>query len=189
MRYHLDLPNFIKSFVVKDINYENILPKTNKHDWTVNRTDKLLSKEGLDYFRSNKIFIKETCRLYRIPKNFTGAIHIDGVDSIEVGNTGKNIYFNRYAINIILQGYGEMQWISGIKGKEIINETDLGTYQSFSDAEKYEIADVWKGEVGLVRIHTPHRVVCYEEDRICLSLIANFPKNFEEAYDTLSNSK
>jgi hypothetical protein len=176
---HVQLPEELKSYI-KQIDYESLGPKESGHKWNYISIHDVLTVEGIRWFLSRKIFLRGDVHLFRLPKHSQGAIHIDGydVDSLD------------YAFNFVVSGYGEMQWIDNIVGQEQVFDLDYSKYVAFNDVTSCNIVDTWDGDMALVRINVPHRIVTSDKDRYCISLrtLSHMqPKTFDEVAKLIYN--
>jgi len=158
---HVQLPEELRK-CIKQIDYKSLAPKESGHRWNYILLNDVLTLEGIQWFLSRKIFLRGDVHLFRLPKNSEGAIHIDGVESNE-----KVV---DYAFNFVIEGHGEMQWIDNIVGTEDIYDLEYSNYVAYSNVESYNVIDTWSGDMALVRINVPHRVVTTDTDRYCISL-------------------
>lgn len=174
MNNYFDLPSKLHSFV-KDVDYTKfLLPNLTGHILKPVDLHKFVKPEGLEWFAERGLFIRRA-RLFRASKNCTGGIHIDPVD-----------LYNDYAINIVLAGKGEMQWISDLDIDLDIKKASIPN--STYNVKNFKVIDKWFGTTGLVRVNIPHRIVTKNSVRYCLSLqtlAKESPKPFETAMNLL----
>lgn len=169
---YLNLPVEMKQYL-KEFNYINLTKDIVSHNWRYMPVDLVLTKEGKKWFFDKKIPLRKYASVFKIPKNFEGPIH---TDMFEYDQTDC-------AFNFVLSGHGEMQWITNLKATEYTFNVNGSKHNQYKDIESFDISDVWTGNVGLVRIKVPHRVVTSGTDRYCLSirLEKNSPLNtFDE---------
>lgn len=175
MPNYLDLPSYLHNFV-KSVDYKPLCHVGEYHGWTYQPLINFINEDGINWFKSVGFDLPETLSLFRIPANYEGDIHTD------INARTKHIEF---AINIVLEGFGEMQWLENIKGKKYIaKQQDVG-YISYSDVDSFDTIDRWRGDVGLVRIDHFHRIVSFDQERVCLSIRPTAPKSFNQAQDIL----
>lgn len=154
---HKDLPRELLQFT-KPIDYQTLLKDKSGHDWINIPTTSFLTKEGISWFISRNIFISRTLTLFKGIKNHHGPIHIDA---------------SPVAFNFVISGHGKMEWISDITGTEIIGFSKSNNGNNFVkwvDVNDFNIIDTWCGDLGIVKIDTPHRIVTADEDRYCVSI-------------------
>lgn len=175
---HVDLPTYLKDFV-KDIDFKSLSHQGDYHGWVYYAVEDFINERGINWFESRGFDLRGELSLFRIPANFRGDIHSD------LNSKVKNL---RYAINIVLSGTGEMQWVSNIQGTKTIFRQEGVSYLGYKDVVDFDVIDTWRGEVGLVRIDPPHRVITWDQERYCLSLRPIYPLAFDEAKSLLSDT-
>jgi len=167
---YLNLSSEMKNFI-KNFDYINLTKDiVNDHNWKNIPLDVVLTSEGKQWFSDRKISLRDDVLLFKIPKNVEGPIHIDS---------------NRpdCAFNFVLSGHGEMQWIENLEATEYIFKLNGTDYNRYRDIKKFDITDVWTGDIALVKINIPHRVVTTNLDRYCISIRLNkeiLPNKFDE---------
>ncbi len=147
--------NFLKEF-----NHTNLIKNIPDHAFTYIPVDLALTQEGKQWFIDNNITLKKNAVVFTIPKNCEGGIHAD-MTKFEKPDC---------AFNFVLSGYGEMQWITNLEATECVLNFNNASIVRYTDVIKFDISDVWTGNVSLVRINVPHRIVTTDSDRYCLSL-------------------
>lgn len=162
MKYFLDLPDYFKNFINHKNDIDKLIDNKSEHDWMYFPTTYFVNDEGFNWFRSRNLQILKVCLLFNSPKliDTYANIHID---------TMNNDNLNNYAINYVLLGSGEMQWVK-IDGTPEIREMNSSYFYGYKNTQSVEILDKWSGSIGLVKINIPHRVVTTDSRRICLSL-------------------
>ena len=172
---YVNLPNEIRNFL-KEFDYIDLTKDISNHSWKFIPTYSVLSKEGKQWFVDKKIPLKKYASVFKIPKNFEGPIHADMDQSTKTN----------CALNFVLSGHGEMQWVTNLKATKYTFNYTSGDYHRYKDIESFDILDVWTGNNGLVRINVPHRVITTDTDRYCLSLrLEN--DSLLNTFDELSN--
>ena len=174
--YYINLPEYVKNFT-KVIPHKDLLKHVNGHDWCQILTKEFLTDDGIDWFLTKGIKLKSTALLFKIPGNFEGPIH------------SENHAKNNFAFNFVIEGKGQMQWIENIQATTKPSTANNTNYTVYTDINSFEIADVWEGDIGLVRIDIPHRVVSYLE-RYCVSIRTVYdsaPKIFDDAVHMIYN--
>ncbi len=169
---YINLPNEIRNFL-KEFNYIDLTKNLSNHDWKYIPLDIALTEEGKQWFFDKKIPLQNYALIFKIPKNFEGPIHTDTHVSAKTN----------CAFNFVLSGHGEMQWLTNLKATEYTYKFKGANYNRYKDIESFDILDVWTGDVGLVRINVPHRVVTTDTDRYCLSIRLekdSSPNTFDE---------
>ena len=156
---YLNLPNEMKNFL-KEFDYIDLTKNIFDHGWKFMPMDSVLTNEGKQWFVDKKIVLRKNAIIFKIPKNVTGPIHVDSTQPEE----------NDCAFNFVLSGHGKMQWITNLEATEITFKYNSGYYKLYENIVKFEILDVWEGNIGLVRINVPHRVVTTDSDRYCISI-------------------
>jgi hypothetical protein len=156
---YLNLPNKMENFL-KKFNYINLTKDISNHNWKYIPVDFALTNKGKQWFVDKKIPLRKYASVFKIPKNFEGPIHTDMHQSEKTD----------CAFNFVLSGHGEMQWVKNLKATEYTFNFNGADYNRYKDIESFDISDVWTGNVGLVRINVPHRVVTTDTDRYCLSI-------------------
>ncbi len=165
---HKDLPRELLQFT-KPIDYQTLLKDKSGHDWIIIPTTDFLTKEGIYWFISRNIIIQKTLSLFKGVKNNQGPIHKDT---------------RRFAFNFVLSGHGKMEWVSDIIGTETVSYANNANFVKWIDVNDFNIIDTWCGDLGIVKIETPHRVVTTDVDRYCISIrvVPNLGvQSFEEA--------
>jgi hypothetical protein len=167
-----DLPKELRQFT-KSIDYETLLKDKSRHDWCNIPINDFLTNDGLSWFSARSIFIQPTALVFKIIKNHEGIIHLDN---------------EQFAFNFVLSGHGKMQWVDNIIGNEILANHNGAKYGKYTDVTACRIIDTWSGDLGIVRINIPHRVVTTDEERYCVSIRTiqgTGVKTFEEAIEAI----
>lgn len=168
---YLNLPLYIKNFVISN-DFKNLCHEGSYHGWTYQPIKDFIIDEGIDWFESLGFVLPDILSLFRIPANHQGHIHND------INSLTK---YQQYAINIVLDGKGEMQWVDNIKGNKIVARQNNVKYFNYDKVQSFDIVDTWQGDIGLVRIDSWHRILCFDQPRYCISIRPIEPKTFEEA--------
>jgi len=179
MLYYKNLPRELLQFV-KFIDAHNLLKGIYGHNWIIIPTTNFLTSEGIEWFTNKKIFLRNTVKVFKIEKNFKGPVHSDAYGPFDV----------EYAFNFVISGQGEMQWVDNIQGTQKISNTNNSLYTIYTDVKSLDIIDTWNGDLGIVRVNVPHRVVTTNEERYCVSvrtIIGSYPKTFEDAVNIIYN--
>ena len=164
--------------LTKPIDYVNLLKNKIGHDWIYIPITDFLTDEGINFFASKKFVLNEKITLFKCVRGTVGPIHIDTI-------VNSN---NDYAFNFVLSGNGTMEWLSDIKGKCLISNANNGHYLVYKDVESCNVTESWSGDLALVKINLPHRVVAFDTDRYCVSVRTvpgSFPKTFEDAVNMI----
>ncbi len=173
---YINLPVDIES-AIKKVDIDSIIPPKQGHKITRVNTQDFLTNDTLKWFYSRKFFLKPTGFLFRMSENDAGPIHVDSEDE--------------YAFNFILRGLGEMQWVSNIVSESTkVYNVSNAAYLAYEDVKSFDIIDSWTGNVGLVKVNTPHRIVTGDSVRFCFSVrVYNniHRKTFDEAYKLIYN--
>ena len=174
---YVNLPNEMKNFI-KEFNYVNLTKDMINHNWKYIPFDTVITTEGKQWFREKKIPVEKYVLLFKIPKNFEGPIHTDMLP----------LKKSNCAFNFVLSGNGKMQWITNLEATEYIENVNSSVYRRYTNIKQFDILDTWTGDVGLVRINVPHRVVTTNADRYCISIrLVNdiSPNTFDEIKEVL----
>lgn len=172
--YYKELPKELLQFT-KSIDYESLLKDKTGHDWCTIPITHFLTVEGIQWFTNKKIFLRPKANVFKIVKNYQGPIHAELTSGTE------------FAINIVINGYGEMQWINNIDATQYDSTVNGSTYTRFNDVRSFNIVEVWTGTAALVKVSAPHRVVSTDVDRYCVNIRTSSPKTFEEALELIYN--
>lgn len=152
---HKDLPRELLQFT-KPIDYQTLLKDKSGHDWIFIPTTDFLTEEGISWFTSRNIIIRKTVSLFKGVRNNQGPMHKDT---------------SRVAFNFVLSGHGKMEWVSDIIGTVTISyANNTKGFLKWADVNDFTINDTWCGDLGIVKIDTPHRLVTTDEDRYCVSI-------------------
>jgi hypothetical protein len=149
-----DLPRELLQFT-KPIDYQTLLKGKTGHDWVIIPTAAFLTEEGIYWFTSRNIIIQKTLSVFKGVKNNQGPIHMDT---------------RRFALNFVISGHGKMEWVGDIVGTETVSYANNANFVKWVDVNSFNIIDTWSGDLGIVKIDTPHRIVTADEDRYCVSI-------------------
>jgi len=180
MEYYKSLSTDLKRFVkpVDHVELTSSIPMK-KHGWVNVPLTSILTNEGILFFKSKGLLLNNTQQIFKCDSNMSSQIHIDDL-------------LTHFGYNIVLDGHGEMQWISDIEGDRIEEPTTNisksavfpSRWVKWDNVKTYKIDEVWSGESALVRIDIPHRIVTKDVARYVLALRTlkgSFPRTFEEA--------
>jgi len=186
MPYYLELPDFINSFITipQGADSESIMfsgyPMIADAGHSPKSVDikDFVSDEGLLWFANKGIILPQwRATLFKCIRNHTGTIHTDE-------------HTREFAINFIIYGHGEMQWVDlDVPPDDFIEDQSSHFRWSNSRVGNINPLAKWSGTAGkaaLVNINIPHRIVTTTADRICLSLQATKPTKFEQAAKLLN---
>jgi hypothetical protein len=189
--FYKNLPDESSEWILP-LNVDTIISSFNfkgSHDWIHLNTIDVLSISGWNWFFKRNIHLSRRCAFFLAHPNIEGPIHIDHE-------------FNDVAFNFVLRGHGEMQWLNIEADKYIANPVPVilpscsssltvvpssttAHYTRFNNIKEISMLDSWRGDRGMVRIGTPHRVVTTDCQRICLSLRQSTDRF--KRFDELSN--
>jgi hypothetical protein len=168
---YIDLPRELKQYQIIPSNLDELIPKRSTHYWNTWDLSMFFTKEGLNWFSDRGIVLQSFGNLFRAPANFEAPIHTD-VPS-------------EFALNFVLEGYGEMQWVEAEGEKEskvfVTENGGVYPYTRYKSISKVDVLDKWTGDMALVRTTNFHRIKTMEVDRICLSVRPTTYYSFEEA--------
>jgi hypothetical protein len=180
MEYYKTLPLDTTGFV-KPVDYVKLTSTipAKKHGWINIPLTSILSNKGLQFFRSNGIILNNIQQIFKCDSNMSSQIHIDDINT-------------HFGFNILLDGHGEMQWVSDIDGDRVeestTNISSSVKYPSkwikWDNVKSCKIDETWSGNSAIVRIDIPHRIVTSNSARYVLALRTlrgTNPKTFDEA--------
>lgn len=158
--FYFDLPDVFKSFLKNHDDIENQIPNFSGHGWLFKPTNDFFNDQCFDYFKERNLELTNETKIFSCPPNCLGSIHSDAP--------------TEFAFNFIIKGHGEMQWLE-VKEKGIIVHHQVVTgqksqYRKFVDIDNIKILEVWKNNLGLVKVNNVHRIVTFDQRRICISL-------------------
>jgi hypothetical protein len=173
MIYHKEIDDNFLSYGIQHINYKELFdPKfITDHEWVNYPIVNIFTPDGLKFFSDRNIKLRETTRIFRLRAGIESLIHID------------SDYYDA-AFNFVLEGQGEMQWVTmdGVEstGSYTQSNTDSGSYRRFVEFTNLAINERWSGKCALVRINSPHRVVGGTVDRYCISVRPTMDHFFDD---------
>ena len=158
--FYFDLPDIFRSFLNIPNDFENQIIDFQNHGYIFKKTTDLFNENCFDYFKERNLELTDETKVFSIPANCIAEPHTDTP--------------TKFAFNFVVRGYGEMQWLN-VQGKSIIIDRKVPTgqrsqYRKFIDIEKVEILETWKNDIGLVKVNGIHRIVTFDQRRICISL-------------------
>jgi len=163
---YIELPKFFKEFIKIPDNIETMVPKIKDTGNFISVPLKtFVTETGLAWFKEHDVFLHPTPFLFDMPPNITSVPHIDSnYDPTKL-----------VAINFVLRGYGEVQWVDVEGDKEyfIFPDSDTGSpsvYTTFKNIKNVTVTDVWTGGAAVIHIQDPHRIVTKEARRILLTM-------------------
>jgi len=183
MKYYIDLPKSLWELLTIPDDIQLLLGKKfnswSDHEFNLFDISKFVSVDGIKWFADRNIILKKHIVLFRMSPNHSGPIHTDPDAN--------------FAINFIVSGHGEMQWLDVTGPADITyHTTEYGKLQKVKMWKRKKIikstvTEKWTGDTALVRTNVPHCVVTTDVPRLCISLRATSPQSFEEAAELLSS--
>ena len=173
MKYYIDLPEYFNKFV-KSIDISSI-ENFYGHTWKRFSPNDVLTQDGLNWFNERNLQIHH-CNLFNLHEQTVGDIHVDVI--------GNN--FAGFALNFILHGEGEMQWTE-IDGELSLQKKHNSYFYGYENIKNITILERWSGNMAIVKVNIPHRVISYDTRRVVLSLRFMQPYTFENFEKILSS--
>lgn len=151
-------PELVDKIIKKDINIEKFFfryTNGNPHDVIKIDDDYILTEFGIEWFNSIGLTERDS-HLFRLAPSFVANVHEDDANA------------DFCSFNYVVEGHADMQWVEMEKFERYIETHWSADKITRSDVPRYRgiegltVIDSWmpkQGEMGLVRIDVPHRVV------------------------------
>lgn len=159
MKYYVDLPEYFRQFVYHKSDISLLIDNTTDHTWSRYPVEDYITEQGIKWFSERNLRLYDVCNIFNAYQFSETSVHIDTIAKFQ----------NDFALNFVLFGEGNMQWVD-VDGDRNYYKLNSSVFYGYTNIKYVEVLAEWSGKMALVRVNIPHRIVTKNLRRICLSL-------------------